>query len=118
MIQGLETRWRYLFATLGGLIAGTYIGAMIATIFVVVARKESVNSIDPLQPWFLRYSWAALQANEAILQTALAVTGGTAAVLTAIGVAGVYRGSLTQYDDAHFQSRAEIRKNRMTGGLV
>ena len=117
MIQNLETGWRYALAALGGLIAGTYIGAMIATIFVMVMRKEDVTTIDPLQPWFIRYSWASMQANGALLQTALLITCGTALVLTLIGVAGVYRGTLTQYDNAHFQSKSEIRRNRMTAGF-
>lgn len=108
MIQEIETRWRYVLALFGGLLAGGYIGSMLATIYVVVARKESVATIDPLQPFFLRYSWATLEASPAILQSAFLITGAVTFALTAVGVAGVYRGSLTQYDDAHFQSKSEI----------
>ncbi len=117
MIQDIETRWRYVLALFGGLLAGGYIGSMLATIYVVVARKESVATIDPLQPFFLRYSWATLEASPAILQSAFLIAGAVTFALTAVGVAGVYRGSLTQYDDAHFQSKSEIRRNKMIGGF-
>lgn len=117
MIQNLETRWRYVLAFVAGIVAGGYIGSMLATVFVVVARKESTSTIDPLEPFFLRYSWATLEATPELLQVALLIMGGTMFALIALGVTGVYRGSLTQYDDAHFQSRSEIRRNKMTTGF-
>lgn len=117
MIQDIETRWRYVLAAVGGLLAGSYIGSMLATIYVILARREDIATIDPLEPFFLRYSWATLEAYPDILQVALLITGSVTIALTTIGVAGVYRGSLTQYDNTHFQSKAEIRKNKMLGGF-
>lgn len=117
MIQDMETKWRYLLALVGGLLAGGYIGSMLATIYVMLAKRVNLNTIDPLSPWFLEYPWATMQYTPEILQTALLITIGTTFAFCAIGIAGVYRGSLTQYDDAHFQSKAEIRRNKMIGGF-
>lgn len=117
MIHDIDTRWRYVLAGAGGVAVGLYVGAMLATIYVVIAFHGDVNTISPLEPFFLRYPWPTLSAAPQVLQPALLITGGFAAALTAIGVGGVYRGSLTQYDDAHFQSRAEIKRNKMIGGF-
>lgn len=117
VIQSIETRWRYVLALAGGLLAGGYTGSMLATIYVVIARKESLSTLDPLAPYFLRYSWANLESTPSILQSALIITAAIAFALTLVGVAGVYRGSLTQYDDAHFQNKREIKRNRMLGGF-
>lgn len=117
MISNLDTPWRYPLAIGFGLAAGLYIGGMLATIYVVVAFRDSVDSITPLGPWFLRYPWSALQARPSILNAALLITGSVAAALTMVGVAGVHRGRLNQYDNAHFQSRRELKRNRMVAGL-
>lgn len=117
MIQGMETRWRYVLAVLAGLIAGGYIGSMVATIYVVLAKRADLNSISALEPWFLRYSWPSLQATPDLLNGALIITGAITAAMTVVGVAGVYRGNLTKYDDAHFQSNREMRKNKMIAGF-
>lgn len=118
MIQGMETRWRYVLAVLAGVLAGGYIGSMIATIYVVLAKRGDLNSIGPLDPWFLRYSWTSMQATPDLLNGALIITSAITAALTIVGVAGVYRGSLTKYDDAHFQSKREMRKNKMIAGFT
>ena len=117
MISNLDTPWRYPLAVCLGLAAGLYIGAMLATIYVVVAFRDSVDSITPFGPWFLRYPWSALQARPSILNAALLITGSVAAALTLVGVAGVHRGRLNQYDNAHFQSRRELKRNKMVAGL-
>ena len=118
MIQGMETRWRYVFATLGGVVAGGYIGSMVATIYIVLAKRGDLNSIDPMEPWFLRYPLSLLQTTPDLLNGALIITAAITAALTIIGVAGVYRGSLTKYDDAHFQSKSEMRKNKMIADIT
>lgn len=117
MIQDMDTRWRYTLSGLGGVLCGGYIGSMIATVFVVFGLKDDVKSIDPLEPFFFRYSWSWLERHPDILQTAWLIVGLTVAGFVALGISGVYRGSLTQYDDAHFQSKAEIKKNKMLGGF-
>ncbi|MAC81938.1 MAG: type VI secretion protein [Rhodobacteraceae bacterium] len=117
MIQNLETPWRYPAAVVAGILAGGYIGAMLATVLGIVAFREPLDTIDPLEPWFLRWSWTTLQARPDLLDTLMIVTGSVAAALVAVGVAGVYRGRLTRYDDAHFQSRAELRRNRMVAPI-
>ncbi len=118
MIQDLETPWRYSLAGLGGLICGGYIGTMLATVLIMFVREGSVHAMDPLEPFFLRYSWASLQADQDLLQTAYLIVGVTVAGFMALGISGVYRGSLTQYDNAHYQSKKEIRKNKMLDGFA
>ncbi|MBN8189776.1 type IV secretory system conjugative DNA transfer family protein [Salipiger thiooxidans] len=113
MIQNLDTAWRYPLAVIVGLLAGGYIGAMLATIYGAIVFRESLNSLDPLEPWFLRWSWPTLQANPDALTVIGLINGAVALGLVAVGVAGVYRGRLTNYDNAHFQTRRELRRNRM-----
>ncbi|WP_417725778.1 type IV secretory system conjugative DNA transfer family protein [Salipiger sp.] len=117
MIQNLDTAWRYPLAVIGGLLAGGYIGAMLATIYGALVFRESLNSLDPLEPWFLRWSWPALQANPDALTVIGLINGAVALGLVAVGVAGVYRGRLTSYDTAHFQSRRELRRNTMVAPI-
>ncbi|WP_226561865.1 type IV secretory system conjugative DNA transfer family protein [Salipiger thiooxidans] len=117
MIQNLDTVWRYPLAVIGGLLAGGYIGAMLATIYGAIVFRESLNSLDPLEPWFLRWSWPALQANPDALTVIGLINGAVALGLVGVGVAGVYRGRLTNYDNAHFQSRRELRRNRMVAPI-
>jgi type IV secretion system protein VirD4 len=117
MIQTLDTAWRYPLAVVTGLLAGGYIGAMLATIYGAIVFRESLNSLDALEPWFLRWSWPALQANPDALQVIGLINGVVALGLVAVGVAGVYRGRLTSYDDAHFQTRRELRRNKMVAPI-
>ena len=117
MIQTLDTAWRYPLAVVTGLLAGGYIGAMLATIYGAIVFRENLNSLDALEPWFLRWSWPALQANPDALQVIGLINGVVALGLIAVGVAGVYRGRLTSYDDAHFQTRRELRRNKMVAPI-
>ena len=117
MIQTLDTAWRYPLAVATGLLAGGYIGAMLATIYGAIVFRENLNSLDALEPWFLRWSWPALQANPDALQVIGLINGVVALGLIAVGVAGVYRGRLTSYDDAHFQTRRELRRNKMVAPI-
>ncbi|SFE87746.1 type IV secretory system conjugative DNA transfer family protein [Roseivivax sediminis] len=117
MIQNLDTVWRYPLAVIAGLMAGGYIGAMLATIYGAIVFQESLNSIGPLEPWFLRWSWSLLARNPDALNVIYLINGSVAFALVAVGVAGVYRGRLTSYDDAHFQTRRELRKNRMVAPI-
>jgi type IV secretion system protein VirD4 len=117
MIQNLDTAWRYPLAVIGGLLAGGYIGAMLATIYGAIVFRESLNSLDPLEPWFLRWSWPTLQANPDALTVIGLINGAAALGLVAVGVAGVHRGRLTNYDNAHFQTRRELRRNRMVAPI-
>ena len=117
MIQTLDTAWRYPLAVATGLLAGGYIGAMLATIYGAIVFRENLNSLDALEPWFLRWSWPALQANPDALQVIGLINGVVALGLVAVGVAGVYRGRLTSYDDAHFQTRRELRRNKMVAPI-
>ena len=117
MLSNFETAWRYPAAIALGLIAGLYIGGMLATIYVIVAFRESLDTLNPVVPWFFRYPWADLAARPSILKGALIITGSVTAALILVGLAGVHRGRLNQYDDAHFQTRRELKRNRMTGRL-
>ena len=117
MLNSFETAWRYPIALVFGLLVGAYIGGMLATIYVILAFRESLDTLDPLAPWFIRYSWADLSARPAVLDGALIITGSVTLALTLVGLAGVYRGRLNQYDDAHFQSKREMKRNGMVGRL-
>ncbi len=116
MLSNLDTAWRYPLALLLGLLTGLYIGGMLATIYVITAFRESLDTLSPWGPWFLRYAWADLAARPSVLQGALIITGAVTVALTLVGLAGVHRGRLNQYDDAHFQSRRELKRT-MVGTL-
>ncbi len=115
MLSNFETAWRYPAAIALGLIAGLYIGGMLATIYVIVALRESLDTLNPVVPWFFRYPWADLAARPSILKGALIITGSVTAAMILVGLAGVHRGRLNQYDDAHFQTRRELKRNRRFG---
>ncbi|MEF3045798.1 type IV secretory system conjugative DNA transfer family protein [Pseudotabrizicola sp. L79] len=117
MLSNLESAWRYPLAVALGLVTGIYIGGMLATIYVIVAFRESLDTLSPLGLWFFRYPWADLEARPATLQGALIITGAVTVALTLVGLAGVHRGRLNQYDDAHFQTRRELKRNKMIGSL-
>lgn len=118
MLANLDTGWRYPLAAILGLATGLYIGGMLATLYVMLAFGERLESLGPLDLWFLRYPWAILAARPATLQGALIITGAVTAALTIVGLAAVYRGRLNQYDDAHFQTRREMKRNRMIGSIA
>ncbi|OYX41278.1 MAG: hypothetical protein B7Z02_16285 [Rhodobacterales bacterium 32-67-9] len=117
MLSNLESAWRYPLAVALGLVTGLYIGGMLATVYVIVAFRENLETLSPLGLWFLRYPWADLEARPATLQGALIITGAVTIALTLVGLAGVHRGRLNQYDDAHFQTRRELKRNKMIGSL-
>jgi len=117
MLSNLESAWRYPLAVVLGLLTGLYIGGMLATIYVIVAFREDLDTLSPLGLWFFRYTWADLEARPATLQGALIITGAVTIALTLVGLAGVHRGRLNQYDDAHFQTRREMKRNKMIGSL-
>jgi len=117
MLSNFESPWRYPVALVLGLLTGLYVGGMLATIYVILAFRESLDTLDPLQPWFFRYPWAELAARPALLQSALIITGSVTAALVLVGLAGVHRGRLNQYDDAHFQTKREMKRNKMVGRL-
>lgn len=117
MLSNLESAWRYPLAVALGLVTGLYIGGMLATIYVIVAFRENLDTLSPLGLWFFRYPWADLEARPATLQGALIITGAVTIALTLVGLAGVHRGRLNQYDDAHFQTRRELKRNKMIGSL-
>jgi type IV secretion system protein VirD4 len=117
MLSNLESAWRYPLAVALGLATGLYIGGMLATIYVIVAFRENLDTLSPLGLWFFRYPWADLEARPATLQGALIITAAVTIALTLVGLAGVHRGRLNQYDDAHFQTRRELKRNMMIGSL-
>lgn len=84
---------------------------------MIVAFRENLDTLSPLGLWFIRYPWADLEARPATLQGALIITGAVTIALTLVGLAGVHRGRLNQYDDAHFQTRRELKRNKMIGSL-
>lgn len=117
MLHAMESRWRYLIAVLLGLVVGAWIGASIATLYIIYLFGDDLRGFDILTPWLLDLSDPRLAANPAMEQTAWLITALPAILLATTGVTSVYRGSLTDYDDAHFQSRAELRRNRMSAPL-
>ena len=113
MINNIESAWRYPIVIIIGILVGGYIGAMIATIYAMLVFREDLNSIDPLEPWFLRYDWDFLTQNSEVLQTILLLNGVVIVGMVMLGVSGVYRGRLTRYDQSHFQTRRELKRNKM-----
>jgi type IV secretion system protein VirD4 len=51
MLSNLDTAWRYPLALLLGLLTGLYIGGMLATIYVITAFRESLDTLSPMGPW-------------------------------------------------------------------
>ena len=117
MIQSMDSVWRYPLALTVGVGAGAYIGAMLATLYVMFVFGENLNAVDFLDPWLLRYSQARMSANPAVLQTAWLITAVPTILLGLTGMTSAWRGGLTRYDDAHFQTRRELRRNRMVAPL-
>lgn len=117
MIQSMDSVWRYPLALTVGVGAGFYIGAMLATIYVMFVFGENMNTVDYFNPWLLRYSQAQMSANPAILQTAWLITAVPTLMLGLTGITSAWRGGLTRYDDAHFQTRRELNRNRMIAPL-
>ena len=70
MLAHLDTSWRYPLAAILGLATGLYIGGMLATLYVMLAFGERLESLGPLDLWFLRYPWAILAATMAGLALA------------------------------------------------
>jgi type IV secretion system protein VirD4 len=91
MLSNFETRWRYPVALVLGLLVGLFIGGMLATIYVMLAFRESLDTLDPLQPWFIRYDWADIAARPALLQSALIITGSVTLALVLVGLAASRR---------------------------
>lgn len=58
MLSNLKSAWRYPLAVVLGLVTGLYIGGMLATIYVIVAFREKLDTLSPLGLWFIRYPWA------------------------------------------------------------
>ena len=117
MIQSIDGAWRYPLALTVGVGAGFYIGAMLATIYVMFVFGENLDTIDYLDPWLLKYTQARMSANPAILQTAWLITAVPTVLLGLTGITSAWRGGLTNYDDAHFQTRRELDRNRMVAPL-
>jgi hypothetical protein len=82
MLSNLDTAWRYPLALLLGLLTGLYIGGMLATIYEITAFRESLDTLSPMGPWFLRYAWADLAARPSVLQGALIITGAVTVALS------------------------------------
>lgn len=117
MLHAMESRWRYPIAILLGLGVGTWIGAAIATLYLMARFGEDLGGFDIFELWLLNLSDPRVKANPAVEHTAWLITALPALLLAATGATSVHRGSLTDYDDAHFQSRPELRRNRMSASL-
>ena len=117
MLTSMDSRWRYPLAVTLGLAAGTWIGAALATLYLMVLFGENLAQFDILSPWLLDRTDPRLAANPAMVQTAWMITALPAVLLSVTGIASVHRGRLTDYDDAHFQSRRELARNRMVAPL-
>ncbi|PZX12492.1 type IV secretion system protein VirD4 [Palleronia aestuarii] len=114
MLQSMDSAWRFPIAATVGLAAGTYIGAVLATLYAIFVFGDGVNTWNVLEPWFLRYSPARIAANPDVRYTIWLITAFPAVVLAGVGINSVQRGRLSSYDDSHFQTRTELKRNKMT----
>ncbi len=117
MITSMESRWRYPLAAAVGLAGGAVLGLALATLAAMTMLREPLETFAFAEPWFLRWSTDELEANPAVLRSVWMLTLGPMVVLAALGLVSAWRGGLTDYDDAHFQSVREMRRNRMVSGL-
>ena len=78
---------------------------------LVLDRTEKRNALSRAMWRALPEIIAGVDADDTI--AALIITGAVTVALTLVGLAGVHRGRLNQYDDAHFQSRRELKRNNM-----
>ena len=117
MITSMESGWRYPLAAGLGLVAGGLLGVAIATLAALAMLREPLASFTIAEPWFLRWSTAELGANPAVLNSVWLLTLGPALAFAALGLVSAWRGALTDYDDAHFQTPREMKRNRMVANL-
>ena len=117
MITSMESGWRYPLAAGLGLVAGGLLGVAIATLAALAMLREPLASFTIAEPWFLRWSTAELGANPAVLNSVWLLTFGPALAFAALGLVSAWRGALTDYDDAHFQTPHEMKRNRMVANL-
>ena len=117
MITSMESRWRYPLAAMIGLAGGAVLGLALATLAAMAMLREPLETFALAEPWFLRWSTAELGANPAVLRSVWMLTLGPMIAFAALGLVSAWRGGLTDYDDAHFQSIREMRRNRMVAGL-
>ena len=117
MITSMESRWRYPLAAAIGLAGGAVLGLALATLAAMAMLREPLETFALAEPWFVRWSTAELGANPAVLRSVWMLTLGPMIAFAALGLVSAWRGGLTDYDDAHFQSAREMRRNRMVAGL-
>ena len=123
MLNELDSNWRYGIITFIGLLAGLYIGSMLATLYTMTVFGENLNDIKLSEPWFFRYASTIWITYPDIKNIALGITAIVTLGVITFGIASMYRSKLTEYGSAHWQSKAELRKNKMTypldkGGFV
>ena len=106
MLSNLDTAWRYPLALLLGLLTGLYIGGMLATIYVMTAFRESLDTLSPIGPWFLRYAWA----DDVTFETAQSE-------VTIPGVASILRAMVSNDPNGAVARRIETRRSPRVGGL-
>ncbi|CTQ34861.1 type IV secretory system conjugative DNA transfer family protein [Jannaschia rubra] len=117
MITSMESRWRYPLAAMIGLAGGAVLGLALATLAAMAMLREPLETFALAEPWFVRWSTAELGVNPAVLRSVWMLTLGPMVAFAALGLVSAWRGGLTDYDDAHFQSAREMRRNRMVAGL-
>lgn len=96
---------------------GLLVGTFLATLFAMLAMGDNLLGFDLMQPWFLLYDHARLSFRPDVQQTVWLLTAGCAFMGAMLGITAVKDGPLTQYDDSHFQSPSELRRNKMVAEL-
>jgi hypothetical protein len=74
MLHAMESRWRYPIAILLGLGVGTWIGAAIATLYLMARFGEDLGGFDIFELWLLNLSDPRIKANPAVEHTAWLIT--------------------------------------------
>jgi type IV secretion system protein VirD4 len=118
MLNSLETKWRYPLAAVLGASIGAVIGASLATIYVMAVLGYDLNGFRMTEPWFLSDLAFPVSTRPAIERLAWLITLLPIGVAALFGTASMYNGKLNQYDNAHFQSRRELSRNRMIAPLA
>lgn len=117
MLNEMDSNWRYGIIAIFGLIAGLYIGSMLATLYTMTVFGENLGTIKLTEPWFFRYPSTLWDSVPNVRNVASGITGIVTLGVITFGLASMYRGKLTAYGQAHWQSKPEMRRNNMTSPL-
>lgn len=111
MIQNIQSRWRYVWLALAGVIAGAAAGTAAATYYVAFRLGLDLQALGWHDIWFIGHRVGLKDSLPATYKVALLINTLPSVLLGIEAVGSNWRTRLTRYDESHFQRRTEVRKN-------